>query len=147
MRHAILLRSVARLLNEGESLVDAAYMWRRHPHMLLYGGAAFVALVAVAAAVGWQDWPARIGFGAAAGAVAIYSTTDYRVLARTPGRLILFRASRIRQVAQSVLEYYPVTAHIEMVDGNMLATSWGFDAQTYTVPKSSERSMRLIATY
>ncbi len=59
MRHAILLRSVARLLKDGESLVDAAYMWRRHPHMLWYGGAAFAALVAVAAAVGWQDWPAR----------------------------------------------------------------------------------------
>ncbi len=115
--------------------------------MVWYGGAAFVTLVAVAGSVGWQDWPARFGFGAAAAAVAIYSTTDYRVLARTPGRLILFRASRIRQVVQSVLEYYPETAPIEMVDGNMLATSWGFDGQTYTVPKSSERSMRLISTY
>ena len=86
MRHAILLRSVARLLQDGESLVDAAYMWRRHPHMLWYGGAAFALLVAVAAAVGWQEWPARVGFGAAAGAVAVYSTTEYRVLARTSGR-------------------------------------------------------------
>ncbi len=147
MRHAILLRSVARLLNDGESLVDAAYMWRRHPHMLWYGGAAFAVLVAVAAAVGWQEWPARVGFGAAAAAIAIYSTTDYRVLARTPEQLVLFRASRIRQVARSVIDYYPITTPIEMVDGNMLATSWGFAGGSYTVPKSSERSIRLIATY
>ena len=147
MRHAILLRSVARLLTEGESLVDAAYMWRRHPHMLWYGGAAFTLLVAVAASVGWQDWPARIGFGTAAAAIAVYSTTEYRVLARTPSQLVLFRASRIRQVARSVIDYYPATTPIEMVDGNMLATSWSFAGSSYTVPKSSERSIRMIATY
>lgn len=147
MRHAILLRSVARLLKEGEPLVDAAYMWRRHPHMLWYGGAAFALLVAVAAAVGWQEWPARVGFGAAGGAVAVYSTTEYRVLARTSERLVLFQASRIRQVARSVIDYYPAATPIEMVDGNMLATSWSFSGVSYTVPKSSERSIRLIATY
>lgn len=122
-------------------------MWRRHPHMLWYGAAAFAVLVAVAAAVGWQEWPARIGFGAAAAAIAIYSTTEYRVLARTPGRLVLFQASRIRQVARSVIDDYPATAPIEMVDGNMLATSWSFAGSSYTVPKSSERSIRTIATY
>jgi len=147
MRHAILLRSVARLLNDGESLVDAAYLWRRHPYMFWYGGVAFIALVAIAASVGWQEWPSRVGFGAGAAAVAIYSTTDYRVLARTGGRLILFRASRIRQVARSVIESYPSSTPIEMVDGNMLATSWSLAGASYTVPKSSERSMRLIATY
>ncbi|MBK5268133.1 MAG: hypothetical protein JJE47_11940 [Acidimicrobiia bacterium] len=145
MRHAILLRSVARLLNEGESLVDAAYMWRRHPYMLWYGGLAFVALVAIAASVGWQEWPSRLGFGAGAAAIAIYSTTEYRVLARTPGRLILCKASRIRQVARSITEDYPTRTPLTMVDGNMLATTWAFEGLTYTVPKSSERSMRVIA--
>ncbi len=146
MRHILLLRSVARLLNEGEGLVEAAYLWRRHPYMLWYGGAAFGALVAVASSVGWQEWPARIGFGAAAAAVAIYSTSDYRVLARTPDRLILLQASRIRQVARSIIKTYPANTPVTMEDGNMLATTWTFDAITYTVPKSSERSIRLIAT-
>lgn len=115
--------------------------------MVWYGAGAFAGLVAMAASVGWQEWPARFGFGAAASAIAVYSTTDYRVLARTRDRLVLLQASRIRQTARSIIGTYPAEANITVEDGNMLATTWGFDGVSYTVPKSSERSMRMIATY
>ena len=145
MRHALLLKSVARLLGEDDPLVDAVYMWRRHPHMIWYGAAAFVAMVVVAAGVGWDEWSSRVSLGAVAAAVAFYATTDYRILARTSNHLVLLTASKIRQVAKAVIETYPVESAIDLTDGNMLATSWQFDGEIYTVPKSSERSMRSMA--
>ena len=146
MRHALLLRSVARLLGDQDPLIDAAYMWRRHPHMIWYGAAAFVAMVVVAAGVGWDEWSSRVSLGAVAAAVAVYATTDYRILARTSNHLVLLTASKIRQVAKAVIQTYPSGSAIDLTDGNMLATSWQFDGELYTVPKSSERSMRSIAT-
>lgn len=145
MRHALLLKSVGRLLDDDLVLVDAAYMWRRHGYMIWYGIFAFAAMVVVAAGVGWDEWSSRIALGIAAAAIAVYSTTDYRILAQTSDNLILLSASKIRQTAKGVIATYPLGSSIEMDDGNMLATSWRFEGQVYTVPKSSERSIRDIA--
>lgn len=144
MRHALLLRSVVRLLTEGEAVLEAAYLWRRHPRMVLYALVAFAAMVLVAAGVGWDEWPSRFGFGLAAAAVVVFATTDYRVLARTPDRLVLCSASRIRQIARGIISSHPVDVLPEIEESSMLVATWRFDGESYSVPKSSERAMLVI---
>ena len=145
MRRAILLRSVARAAPEAGSVLDAAYMWARHRWMVPYTAASFVGMMIVAVAVGWSDWSARIGLGAAAAAVAVMATTEYRVLAQTETGLSLLKASRIRQYATQLLEKLPGDVSIEPSGGSVLAADWTVGDRRFTVPRSSEQAMRRIA--
>lgn len=145
MRKAALLRSIQRLLDEGERAVEAAYMWRRHRLLLPFGVAAFLGMTLVAAWAGAEDWPTRIVIGLAGFAVAVAATTDYRVVAQTSDGILLLRASRIRQVAKEILERLPFSTVIEPVGGTVLAADWRVAGQVYTVPRSSETAMERIA--
>lgn len=145
MRRDVLLRSVARLLDDGAEVTDAAYMWRRHRWVVPFTAVTFVAVVLLAENVGWTDWPTRIALGFAASAVAVAASTDYRVLADTASGQVLCKASRIRQAALSVLERLDADALIERVGGTVIATDWQVGDEIYTVPRSSEQAMHRIA--
>ncbi|MEA2001842.1 MAG: hypothetical protein U9N84_08170 [Actinomycetota bacterium] len=145
MRRAVLLRSISRVLGAGTVVRDGAYMWARHRWMVPYGATAFGAVAFFAPIGGIDDWPTRIAVGAAAAAVAITATTEYRVLAQTDDGVILLKASKIRQVATEVQEELPADATMEPVGGTVLAADWQVGAHRYTVPRSSEQAMNRIA--
>jgi hypothetical protein len=114
--------------------------------MVPYGLVAFAVVAWVAATAGWDDWPTRIAFGAAGTAISVMATTDYRVLARTTDGLALFKASRIRQIAKSLDTYLEADEPVEPVGGTMLAADWQVGRYVYTVPRSSEQAMKVIAS-
>ncbi len=146
MRRAFLLNSVGRVLGVGAVVRDAAYVWTRHRWMVPYGIAAFAAVAFFAPIGGIEDWPTRIAVGAAAAAVAITATTEYRVVAQTDDGVILLKASKIRQVATELQQELPPDATMEPVGGTMLAADWQVGDHRYTVPRSSEQAMNRMAT-
>lgn len=145
VRRANLLRSVARRLDAGISVSDAAYMWRRHRLIFPFAAFAFLGVMTVASWAGAEDWPTRIVIGLAGVAVAVAATTDYKVLARTSEGVVLLSASRIRQTATGDAAAVPADAQIKPVGGNVLATDWDIAGSVYTVPRSSERAISRIA--
>lgn len=145
MRKAYLLRSIARLLDDGTDVVEAVYMWKRHRLMFPFGIVSFVGMVVVAEWAGWDEWATRIVIGLAAVAVAVAASTDYRVLAQTSDGLFLLQASRIRQIATRLLEMLPPDATIRPVGGTVLAADWEVAESVYTVPRSSEQAISRIA--
>ena len=145
MRKANLLRSIARLLDDGTAVVEAVYMWKRHRLMFPFGIVSFVGMVVVAEWAGWDEWATRIVIGLAAVAVAVAASTDYRVLAQTSDALFLLQASRIRQAATRLLEKLPPDATIRPVGGTILAADWEVAGSVYTVPRSSEQAISRIA--
>lgn len=144
MRRNVLVRSVKRLLPDA-TVFDVAYVWVRHPSGLLYAAGAFIALVLVGMAVGFDEWPSRIGLGIAGGAVAMSATTEYRVLAHTDEGLVLLAGGRVRQVARRIIRVLPPDSRVEIVRDTMLTTDWTIGDTEYTVPKSSQRSIERIA--
>lgn len=145
MRRAVLLRSVARFLDEGVELVDAAYMWTRHRWMVPYAVIAAVAVYFASEWAGFTETPTRVALGFAAGAIAVNATTEYRVLARTSRDVLLLKGSRIRQYATGVLDRLPGSVEIHAVGGTVIATDWQVGDRVYTVPKSSEQAIERIA--
>lgn len=145
MRRATLLRSVARFLDDGTRLHDAAFMWTRHRWMVPYAVLAAAVVYMASQWAGFTETPTRVALAFAAGAIAVNATTDYRVLARTSTGLVMFRASRIRQFAVEVLERMPPSTPIEAVGGTVFATDWRVGDVVFTVPKSSESAIHRIA--
>lgn len=143
MRRATLLRSVGRLL--GEEVREAAFMWSRHRWMIPYALVAGAAVSVTSAWAGFTEVATRVALGFAAGAVAVNATTEYRVLALTSKGLVLLRGSRIRQYATQVVARLPSTTTIAPVGGTVLASDWQVGDSVYTVPKSSERAIEVIA--
>ncbi|MEX2280351.1 MAG: hypothetical protein WEA76_09715 [Acidimicrobiia bacterium] len=145
MRRAILFRSVARFLDEGTELQEAAFMWTRHRWMVPYAIIAALAVFLTSEWAGFTELSTRVALAFAAGAIAVNATTDYRVLARTTRGLLLLKASRIRQYATGLIEWLPASTQIEVVGGTVLATDWQVGEAVYTVPKSSEQAIQRIA--
>lgn len=145
MRRATLLRSVARFLDAGTELRDAAFMWTRHRWMIPYAVIAAIAVYVASQWAGFTETPTRVALAFAAGAIAVNATTDYRIIARTSRGLLMLRASRVRQYAVGVLEHLPATTTIEAVGGTVFATDWQVGEVVFTVPKSSESAIHRIA--
>ena len=145
MRRATLLRSVARLLDDGTELHDAAFMWTRHRWMVPYAVIAAGAVYLASQLAGFTETPTRVALAFAAGAIAVNATTDYRIVARTSRGLVMLRASRIRQYAVGVLERLPASTPIQAVGGTVFATDWQVGEAVFTVPKSSEGAIQRIA--
>ena len=143
MRRAALFRSVARLLDE--DVIEAAFMWTRHRWMVPYALIAAAAVFLTSEWAGFDEVTTRAALGFAAAAVAVNATTDYRVLALTTKGLVMLKGSRIRQTAIGVLSRLPSATKIEPVGGTVLATDWRVGDVIFTVPKSSERAIELIA--
>lgn len=144
MRRAVLLRSASRVL-DGAAVPDAAYMWARHRWTMPFAVVVFGAVALLAPIAGVDDWPTRVVIGAAVAAVGVAATTEYRVIARTERGLVLLTASRIRQVATSVVGWLPADVELAPVGGTLLATDWQVGDRRYTVSRSSEQAMERMA--
>ena len=150
MRRAVLwnsmLRIVAAVDGEAGELRQAAYVWSRHRLMLPFAAAAFAALVIVGYLVGFETWAARIGLGVAGAAVAVNATTEYRVLGLTEKRIVVARASRVRQKATNLVKILPLDVRWERAGGGTIVSSnWHVGEATYTAPKVSEIPMEDIS--
>lgn len=124
---------------------DAAYMWTRHRWMVHYGAAVFAAAVLFAPIAGIDDWPTRVAIGLALVAMAVTATTDYRVVAQTDQRLVLLKASRIRQVATALEKELSRTIELTPAGGTVLGADWQVGDHRYTVSRSSEQAMNRMA--
>jgi hypothetical protein len=139
------MRSIERVLGEGEVVRDAAYLWSRHRWVVPYGAFVFAMLVLVAPFAGIDDWPTRVVSGLAGIAVAVTATSEYRVVALTSHGLVLLRASKIRQVATGPAEDLGPDDEMAPVGGTVLASEWQVGDRRYTVPRSSEQAMHRMA--
>ena len=148
MRRRVLLASVERLLGGSGTVRDAAYVWTRHHWSSWFAAISFLGLVFAAPIGGIEDWPTRIVLGLAGVAVATLATTDYRVVADTTNGLVVFRASRIRQVATQLENRLGTSVSIEPEGGTIIYSDWRIGNNIYTVPRSSQPAMeRIAATY
>lgn len=145
MRYRVLLRSVQGLLDPGEQLYGAAFMWQRHRLGYVYSLAAFLGLLIVAIVAGFDEWPSRITIGLAGAAIALAATTMYRVLAATSEGLVLIEGGRVRHVGKSILRRMELSTPIEIQRDTLVTTDWKVDGVEYTVPKSSQQAMQQIA--
>lgn len=145
MRRAALIRSITGVLGDQVAVRDAAYMWTRHKWMVPYSSAVFGAVVLLAPIAGIEDWPTRIVFGLAGGAVAVMATTEYWVVAQTDDGFATLEASKIRQVARRLHSHLPRDVELAPVGGTILAADWQVGERRYTVPRSSEQAMQRMA--
>lgn len=145
MRDRVLHNSVRAALPADERVMHVAHMWSRHPFMLPYAAVAFIAMMALAIAVGVEQWGGRVGLGLAAGAVAAMAATEYRVLALTTEGLVLFRSGKIRQKATDVLERLPKSADVQPVGSNLVITDWSVGDRVYSVMKRHQNAMVAIS--
>ena len=139
-----MLRSVQRLLDPDETLLEAAILWARRPWSYLYGLAAFACLFMVAVVTGFEQWPTRMAIAVAGAAIAVTATTDYRILALTSNGLVMCRAGRVRHVARSIVDRPGRSIGIEPVGGTMITSDWRVGSIDYTVTKSSQQPMERI---
>jgi len=145
MRREVLWRSVRRVLDDDEEILDIAYMWRRHRLLLplvvvaaLIGGGA--------AALGGFTAAASIAAVAlAAAAVAASAATEYRVLAVTEGGLVLMRGGRVRQVATRLIARLPASTGVVRVSNNLVISEWSVGGDRYSVLRRFESTMAAIA--
>ena len=144
MRRNILLASVRRLLDDDETLHDAALMWVRHSFSYAYAALAFVALVIVAILSDFESWALRLAIGAAGAAIAFTATTDYRILALTSKGLVLLRAGRVRQVARGIIERPDSSISMEPVGGTMITVDWQIGTVVYTLTKNAQHPIERI---
>ncbi len=144
VRRNVLLRSVQRLLDDDEALIEAAFLWTRRPWSYLYGTVALVALVGVAIAAGFEPWPTRLAIGFAGAAIAVAATTDYRILALTTRGLVWCRAGRLRQVARSIIDRPDRSIAMEPVGSTMISADWRIGGIDYTVTRSAQQPIERI---
>ncbi len=145
MRRAVLLRSVQDVLGGSSTVRDAAYVWSRHRWLVPFATLVFAAIVFLAPLASIEEWPTRIVLGMAGVAVAVMSTTDYRVVAETERGLVMMKASRIRQVAIGGMEVLGPDVLLEPLGGTIIATDWQIGDHRYTAPRSSDEAMQRMA--
>ena len=146
MRRNVLVRSVQRLLPGGTQLIDVVFMWRRRSWML--GGALAAGAVTLAGLtlLDYGSPSSRTMLALAAALIAAVLGTDNRVLASTSDGIVMFEASRIRQVAVRLSAPVPGGTPIEMISSNLVLTEWRVGGERFTVPKRSQQAMSAIAT-
>ncbi len=144
MRHLNLLRSVQRLLPEGEQVLAASYGYARHRLSLLYALAAGSAIFVLVSLLGGYTVPSRAVLGGVAGAVAIAATTEYRIFARTTTGFVLLRGSRIRLAATAVLRRLEPDTTVAPVGGNLITVEWEIDGRLYSVPKRADAHLARV---
>ena len=125
--------------------MQIAHMWTRHPLGIAYAVGAALAMFALATVLGVGQSSGRVGLGLAAGAIAAMASTEYRVLALTTSGLILFRSSKTRQKATSVIDRLAASTKIEPVSGNLVITDWSVGDQVYSVMKRHQMAMVAIS--
>lgn len=145
VRQNILIRSVAKLLDDGEQVDRVVVMFTRHRWFLPYSILAGLALFAVATMTEIPGFGNRIVIGACGMAIAGLATTNYWVLAETSTDLVLCRSSRVRQYAKSIHERFPLDTDLEMVGSTVVTSDWRLDGLMYTLTKRWEATMRELS--
>lgn len=145
MRRAILLKSVQRVLGEGEQVRDAAYVWSRHRWVVPFGAVVLAGILLTAPVAGITDWPTRVVIALAGVGLAVTASTTYRVVAETDAGIVLCQASRIRQVATGVERRLGRNVEMKPIGGSLIAADWMVGDWTVTVPRSSQDAMARMA--
>lgn len=146
VRQAILLRSVQRLLNDGEKARSVVVLSTRHRWFVPYAIAAGFALFAVASVTGIESMLNRVVLAGCGVAIAGMATTNYAVLAETTSGLVLLRSSRIRQYAKAIVNRLPSDTPLTMVGSTVITSDWKVDGVIYTMTKRWEATMRQLST-
>ncbi len=144
MRREVLWRSVRRVLDTDEPILDVAYMWRRHRWMVPYALVAAGVCAVGAALVGFGG-PSSVAIAVAAAAVAASALTEYRVLAITERGLVLMTGGRIRQVATGLIARLPETVTVERIANNLVISEWRVGDERYSVLRRFDATMAAIA--
>lgn len=139
------MKSVRRLLDDGESVVHVAVMWRRHPWSLMFSMGAFVVMFGVAVLAGVAEVGSQVAIGLAGLAVAAMATTDQRILALTDRGLVMMQSSRIRQKAVGIIDRPPSDTRIEIVSDNLVISDWMVGDQRFSMMKRAQREMTAMA--
>ena len=145
LRHAILTRSVQRLVGDGEQVRDVVMLFTRHRWFLPYSLFAGLALFLVASTTGIDGTLNRVVLAGCGVAIAAMATTNHWVLAETDRGLVLLRSSRIRQYAQAIVTRFPRNEPLDMVGSTVITSDWRVDGTMYTLTKRWEPAMRRIA--
>jgi len=142
----MLMRSVNRLLDEGEQAHAVVVMWSRHRLFFPYAALSAAVLFAVAVVVGVETTANRIVLAGCGAAVAAMATTNYIVLADTTTALVMCRSSRVRQYAKAVVKRLPHDTPLKMTGSTVVTSDWSVDGAIYTMTKRWEATMRQLAT-
>ena len=145
IRQTVLLRSVQRLLNPGETVHAAVVMSTRHRWFLPYAAAAALALFVVASATGIESMTNRIVLAGCGAAIAGIATTNHSVLAETSAGFVLCRSSRIRQYAKVITDRFPRDTTLAMVGSTVITSDWKINGVVYTMTKRWEATMRRLS--
>jgi len=141
------MASVRRLVESPEQVTSAAFMWRVHSRLVVFG-----LVVGTAAGVGayyvagFETPQAAAGIGLLAFAVAALATTEHRVLAETGETIVFCRGARTRQVAVELLATSVDAASIEVVSANAVTSEWRVEGQRFTVSRRHQQTMTRFAT-
>lgn len=142
LRHQILTRSVKRLIEADEQVSDVVVLWNRHRWFYPYCAGAGLLLFAIALGLGIDGSFNRLALAGCGVAVAVMSTTNYWVLARTSSGFVLCRSSRIRQYAKELVKRLADDTTMEMVGSTVITSDWRIDGVEYTLTKRWEATMR-----
>ncbi len=144
MRQRNLLRSVQRLLDDGEQIRAASYGYARHPWTIAYALAAGGAMFLLVGLLGGYSVQSRVLLGAIAAAIAVAATTEYRIFASTTKGLLILKGSRLRLAATSVLKRVDEETEFTPVGGNLITVEWRIDGVTYSVPKRADSQLAKV---
>jgi hypothetical protein len=145
VRQNILLRSVQRLLDEGEQVHRVVLLSTRHRWFAPYAIASGVGLFVVASVTGIDSLLNRMVLAVCGIAIAGMATTNYSILAETTTGLVLCRSSRVRQYAKEVVNRLPVGTSLTMVGSTVITSDWKIDDVIYTLTKRWEATMRQLS--
>jgi hypothetical protein len=146
VRQNILLRSVQKLLGEGEQVRRVVLLSTRHRWFLPYAIASGIGLFVVASATGIESQLNRTVLAVCGIAIAGMAATNYSILAETTTGLVLCRSSRVRQYAKEVVHRLPAGTSLIMVGSTVITSDWKVDGVIYTLTKRWEGTMRQLST-
>lgn len=144
MRQRNLLRSVQRLLDDGEKVRAASYGYARHPWTIVYALAAGCAMFVLVGVLGGYTVQSRVLLGAIAAGIAVAATTEYRIFASTTSGLLILKGSRFRLTATSVLKRVGEEIEFVPVGGNLVTVEWRIDGVIYSVPKRADSELAKV---
>jgi len=146
MRKRRLAATVHRFLSPGARVVAIAFMWRVHRAALPFGIGAAALTAAAGVLAGFDTASSVVAVSLAGVALAVVSSTDYRVLAMTDSQLVFMRGSRFREAATGIIDVLPLHVEIEIMSTNLVAGEWRIDQQRFMVAKRHQAAMRTIAS-
>lgn len=120
-------------------------MQTRHRWFIPYAMFAGIFMLIVGVLAGFSGAVSYVVLAACGVAIAGMATTEYSVLAITNDRLLLCRASRIRQRAIELSRELDEPVQLSMVGSTTITSDWDVDGVIYTLTKRWEPAMTALA--